>query len=128
MNYIIKRFMSSRPEQKYLRKFLIDNFNTSCVICKKKLPPYLLECSHIKPRSLLCDNQLKDTNNVLFLCKYCHAMYDNGDIGINDYNIEFSNYILDFEDLHLDEIKYFENDNENNKIYLKYHYNNIFKK
>ncbi len=124
---IIKRFYASRPEQRYLRQYLLNNFDEKCMICRNRLPTYLLECSHIKPRRIMKHN-LKDLNNVLLLCKSCHSIFDNGDIAINNDKIEKSKFILNYDDLKINDIDLFEFGNDYNIEYLKYHYKHIFKK
>lgn len=50
------RSYASRPEQKNLRKFLINNNKPVCLLCNKYMPYCALECAHLKPRSICSDN------------------------------------------------------------------------
>ena len=126
--YLIRRFYSSRPEQKYLRNYLITNFDNSCMLCTKKYPLYVLECCHIQPRRSLAKKYYRDTNNVLLLCKNCHSIFDNGDVGIKYDKIETNDILKDYPDIDLNYIDNFEFTSLENEKYLNYHYINIFKK
>ena len=112
-----------RPEQNNLRKYLIENKPHECFICNKKLPLCLLETAHLKPRHILNDKEKLDNNIVEFFCRYCHTLYDEGLISINE-NIlmiseKLNNYDLEFINLNFQLNKY-------NKKYFNYHINNIF--
>ena len=80
-------------------EYLINNKEHICIICNKKLPLCLLETAHIKPRCLLNYNEICDNNIVEFMCRYCHTLYDNGLLGINNGQLCVSttlhNYNLD---------------------------------
>lgn len=117
-----------RNEQKTLRKFLINNACNVCVVCKKQLPLYILECCHIKPRYLLNNKEIYDTNNVMFMCRNCHKIYDNGEVGIKNNKIIYNKDILNYSDLNLINEDIFLDINNNNRKYFDFHYNNIFKK
>ena len=84
MSIRLIRHMSSRPEQRKLRKFLLDNKEKKCIICQKNHPPYLLECAHIKPRCMSNDVERLDINIVNWMCRNCHKIYDKGDIGVRE--------------------------------------------
>lgn len=88
--YILKEI---RCEQQKMRNYLIENTPNICVICEKKLPICLLETAHIKPRCLLNKHEINDTNNIIFMCRYCHKLYDNGYIGINNNKLCISDYL-----------------------------------
>ena len=47
-----------------LRKHLINNTENRCIICKSRAPIYLLECAHIKPRSVSNEKERNDTGIV----------------------------------------------------------------
>jgi hypothetical protein len=115
-----------RIEQKHLRDFLIKNKEQKCIICNKFLPLCLLETAHLKPRCLLKKSELYNTNNVELMCKYCHSLYDNGYIGINNGKLVLSNYIIN-NNFNLKFNNYKLNIYNNlNKIYFIFHYNYIF--
>lgn len=114
-----------RKEQTKLRNYLIENHPNICLFCDKKLPYFLLETAHIKPRCLLKSNELLDYNNVILLCRFCHIMFDRGLLGIHNNkllispNINLSEYDLP---------KYKENIkiSDNNKCFFEYHYKFIY--
>jgi predicted restriction endonuclease len=123
MNSRLIRYMSSRPEQRKLRKFLLDNKEHSCIICQKNLPPYLLECAHIKPRCISNEIEKYDFNIVNWMCRNCHKIYDKGDISIDNGIMVESEYLkrFDFEgNFKISEY------NRSNK-YFYFHFKNIFK-
>lgn len=91
------RHMSSRPEQRRLRKYLLENKEHKCIICQKNHPPYLLECAHIKPRCVSNDIERYDFNIVNWMCRNCHKIYDRGDIGINNGVMVESEYLKRFD-------------------------------
>ena len=80
-----------RIEQQKLRKYLISNCPNICSFCDKKLPYFLLETAHIKPRCLLnyCDKN--NYNNVIFLCRLCHLIFDKGYLSVNNNQLVVSN-------------------------------------
>ena len=118
----------ARNEQRKLRNYLLKNFSNNCVICKKDFPLYLLECCHIKPRHLLNPREIEDVNNVMLLCRNCHKIYDNGNVGVNNSKIIYSKNILNYSDLNLKNYDDFLFLNKLNKEYYQFHFNNIFKK
>lgn len=116
-----------RKEQKTLRKYLIETKKPICIICDKYLPLDLLETAHLKPRCILDNTELNDVNNVEFMCRYCHKLYDSGFITIRNSKLIVSkllmgkNYDLTFNN---NKIKAF---NILNEPYFNFHYNYIFK-
>jgi predicted restriction endonuclease len=116
----------TRREQQKLREYLINNYPNICLFCEKKMPYYLLETAHIKPRCQLEYNNMIDYNNIIFLCRICHVLFDRGLIGL--YNNELlisSNINLSEYDLHNYKKKLDVSDNK--KIYFDFHYKFIFK-
>ncbi len=71
-----------RLEQQNLRNHLILNCSNVCAFCEKKLPYFLLETAHIKPRCLLNNHDKNNYNNVIFLCRLCHVIFDKGYLSI----------------------------------------------
>ncbi len=71
-----------RLEQQQLRNYLISNCPNICSFCGKKLPYFLLETAHIKPRCLLNYGDKNNYNNVILLCRLCHVIFDRGYISI----------------------------------------------
>ena len=53
-----------QTKQRRLRKYLLDNHEPYCIICKTKVPVYALECAHIKPRSVSNNRERNDTGIV----------------------------------------------------------------
>ena len=118
-----------REEQQGLRKYLINNKAHMCIICDKKLPLDLLETAHIKPRYLLNHIEKNDNNIVEFMCRFCHKLYDAGDLGISSlgllcvsHNITTNNYDLEYNENK--PIIYY---NTKNNKYFDYHYRNIYR-
>lgn len=120
------RILQSRNEQKGLRKYLINNKTHCCIICDKLLPLCLLETAHIKPRSIISNNEKKNIINVELMCLYCHTLYDRGFIGIKKgilVKSDLLEYNLDYQFMKPRYVY-----NKNNSKYFDYHYDNIFKK
>ncbi len=118
--------LQSRNEQKSLRKYLINNKPHSCVMCDKSLPLCLLEAAHIKPRSIITQNEKKNIINVELMCLYCHTLYDRGLIGIKNGILIKSDqleYNLDYKFMKPRNVY-----NIQNSKYFDYHYYHIFKK
>ena len=124
MNLRLIRYMSSRPEHNKLRNLLIKNKERKCIICQMHHPDYLLECAHIKPRCISDNKERNDINIVNWMCRNCHKIYDKGDIGINEGQLEKSFFIEEFDFIDNFNDKYW----MESKVYFDYHYNNIFKK
>lgn len=124
INFKYLRLMSSRPEQKKLRNYLLNYKANKCLICGVIYPPYILECAHIKPRKISNKIERNDFNIVKLMCRNCHKLYDYGDIGVLD-TLIYKNEIIDdielLESIDLDEYKLSEG-------YFEYHFKNIYKK
>lgn len=116
-----------RLEQQKLRNNLISNCTNICTLCNKKLPYFLLETAHIKPRCLLNNLEKNNNNNIIFLCRLCHVMFDKGYLGINNNILIISNKlnISEYELPLYSKIKKFTNEQ---KYFLDFHYKFIFKK
>jgi hypothetical protein len=114
-----------RLEQQKLRNYLIYNKPQICVICSKNLPLCLLETAHLKPRYLLTQRELNDLNIIEFMCRYCHKLYDEGLLTVNQGKLQLSSiiqvYNLNFTNYNLDGLY-----NLNNKNYFDYHFSKIF--
>jgi hypothetical protein len=80
-----------RLEQQKLRKYLISNNSNICEFCEKKLPYFLLETAHIKPRCLLSYYDKQDHNNIIFLCRLCHVIFDKGYLSVFNNELLVSN-------------------------------------
>ena len=118
--------VKNRPEQSKLRKYLIDNKENKCIICRIIKPVKLLECAHLLPHCKI-DNETKcDLNIVEFMCLDCHKLYDCGEIGVYNGKLqikdidEYPQYI-DLENINI------ECYNELNKKYFDNHFENIYK-
>ena len=126
-NHIKYELREIRQEQKSLRNYLIFNKKQICVICDKTLPLCLLETAHLKPRCILNNNEKNDKNIVEFMCRYCHNLYDNGFLAINDGLLCISPLINSY-DLFYNKNKQITYYNLENKKYFIFHYNYIYKK
>ena len=85
----IRLLSSKRPESRELRNYLIKKYNSNilehhCSMCMKQYPLTLLDTAHLKPRYTMSKDQLRDLNNVEFMCKVCHNLYDIGHISIDN--------------------------------------------
>lgn len=122
---------SSRPEQRRLRKYLIDNHEHRCIICKSQAPLYLLECAHIKPRSVSNNRERNDKGIVSLMCRNCHKFYDEGDVTIVDPGVvlvspqfneqEYPNILRPDNTFNISEYA-------KNPEYYNWHFNRVFKK
>jgi predicted restriction endonuclease len=136
LNYFIRYLSSKKPEMQRLRNHLIKKYNNDilgnhCSMCLKNYPLSLLDTAHLKPRYTLEGNELHELNNVEFMCKICHNLYDRGSISIdNKYNIVAHQCLLKYNHLtiHANIGNIYSKVNNHNLIYLGWHYNNIFKK
>lgn len=136
ISYFIRSLSSKRYESQLLRNYLIKKYNLDklgnhCSMCLKNYPLNLLDTAHLKPRYTLELHELKETNNIEFMCKICHNLYDAGNIGINNESIIVAkNSILKYKDLLIIQNlgnKYSKISNNNMK-YLLWHYQNIYQK
>lgn len=115
-----------RLEQQKLRNHLILNYQEKCAFCEKKLPYFLLETAHIKPRCLLNYYDKNNYNNVIFLCRLCHVIFDKGYITILNNKLLVSNKLNISEyDLPI----YIKNKffMKEQKIFFDFHYKFIYK-
>lgn len=119
--------MEVRQEQQFLRNYLINNKEHSCIICDKILPLCLLEAAHIKPRCLLNLYDKSDKNVVEFMCRYCHNLYDNGFLSVYKGLLKVSIFINQYDLCYIEnkQIPYYNLENEK---YFIFHYNYIYKK
>ena len=116
-----------RPEQKYLRKYLIENRNHECFICNEESKDLCcLETAHLKPHCDCNEDEKIDIEIVQFMCLFCHKYYDNGLIGVNENKIIISNKMKNENYKNKLENKEKIIENEKTKEYLDYHFNNIF--
>jgi hypothetical protein len=91
------------------------------------LPECLIEVAQLKPRNTMSSFDLVDFNNVEFMCRLCHSLYDYGHIGVN-YNskIILSPVLLKYHNLSiLDKVG---KSYSKNSKFLEWHYENIFLK
>ncbi len=117
------RFSSYRPEHKKLRTYLEKNKQPVCIICQQNLPPYILECAHIKPRTICNDTERLDIGVVNWMCRNCHKIYDKGDIGVFNGRLFKSNLLGNYDlDFNFKEEEYLRSEE-----YFKYQFKNIFK-
>jgi hypothetical protein len=116
-----------RQEQKQLRNYLISNKKQICIICEKNLPLCLLETAHLKPRCILNNNEKNDKNIAVFMCRYCHNLYDNGFLSVYNGLLQVSPIINQYDLIYNKnkEIIYY---NLQNETYFNFHYKYIFKK
>jgi hypothetical protein len=125
--YTIYTLKKIRLEQKKLRLYLINNKKHQCILCDKKLPLCLLETAHIKPHCLLSSCEKNNVNIVEFMCRYCHNLYDNGYLGINNGILCISKFLNDSFDLKYNS-KIILSYNIHNNKYFDFQYRYIFKK
>ena len=136
LQHFIRLLSSKRPETRQLRNHLINKYNTDilgnhCSMCLQKYPLSLLDTAHLKPRYTLLDNELRELNNIEFMCKICHNLYDRGNISIDHkYNIIAHQDIFNYNHLHIlaNIGKIYSKVNKYNSNYLLWHYTNIFQK
>ncbi len=129
---IFCRLFSNRPECTKLRQILIHKYsgNCHCSMCMNAFPFPLLDMAHLKPRhTLVSVLERKNIHNVEFMCKLCHAIYDQGFIGINSTGIIENKPASFLSALHVSRqighmySKY----NDHNAPFLNWHYDHIFK-
>lgn len=134
MRMFFFRCFSKRPECANLRKQLLTKYhsNCHCSMCLCTFPKELLDMAHLKPRrTITCNIERKNINNVEFMCKLCHAVYDRGFIGINttgriEISPQISNAVLSNLKVASALGQPYSKYNENNAAFLKWHYFNIF--
>ena len=123
-NYKKYALKEIRTEQNKLINYLKNNYPNICSFCDKRLPYFLLETAHIKPRYLLQDCEKLNYNNVIFLCRYCHVIFDKGLISVHNNKLLISDK-LNINDFDLPKYK---NDIcfEDQKKFFNFHYNYIY--
>jgi hypothetical protein len=119
-------FKEKRLEQSHLRDHLIKTKSHTCILCDKNLPLCLLETAHIKPRCILSEKDLYDTNLVEFMCRYCHTLYDNGLLGIQCGLLKISSKLEMYTDVSYLSDKHISAYNKDNSHYFDFHFKNIF--
>ena len=130
---LYRYFSTLRPECQKFRKLLIKQYNNEyggchCSMCLNRLPCELLDMAHLKRRSILTSVELKNMENVQFMCKMCHSIYDHGYVSINKLGIlenteKINNYKLPI----LYQIgKIYSKYSDKNAIFLEWHYINVF--
>jgi len=124
-NYELKE---KRLEQQSLRKYLLNEKEHKCILCYKILPVCLLETAHIKPRNLLNYTEKYDNNIVELMCRYCHNLYDNGYLGVNNGLLYVSSFLNNYNDIKYVNTNEILNYNCKNKNYFEFHYKYIFNK
>lgn len=136
LNYFIRCLSTKRHEMLQLRnhlikKYKIDTLGNHCSMCLKEFPLSLLDTAHLKPRYTMPVSELTELNNIEFMCKICHNLYDRGSISIdNKYNIVAHQCILKYNHLTIlaNLGNLYSKVNNYNSIYLLWHYDNIFQK
>ena len=116
-----------REEQQSMRRHLVANKEHTCIICDKRLPLCLLETAHLKPRCLLKTIEKNDKNVVEFMCRYCHSLYDNGFLAVNNNGALRVSLLLNNYDLNYQNNKTIVSYNSLNQKYFLFHYNYIYK-
>ncbi|MFC3161555.1 HNH endonuclease [Chryseobacterium arachidis] len=117
----------SRIGQGKFRDDLIELWKGSCVISKFNDSRFLI-ASHIKPWKKSTNNEKIDKYNGLLLLPTYDKLFDLGFISFDDNGIIIiSNSLTNFDKLGIDEAIRIELKDEN-KIYLQYHRQEIFKK
>jgi hypothetical protein len=116
-----------RKEQQSMRTFLINNKPQMCIICDKTLPLCLLETAHIKPRCILNYTEIIDNHVVELMCRYCHSLYDNGFLSVNNGLLCVSS-IMDNYGLQYNSNKIISSYNLHNEKYFNFHYKYIYRK
>lgn len=121
-------FIKTRINQSVFRNRLLSKYNTCC-LCQIENPS-LLRASHIKPWSECLSHEKLDVNNGFLLCPNHDTLFDNGYISFLSngeilISSELSSNDCIFTNVHS---KMKIGLTEENKKYLLYHRNNIFRK
>lgn len=129
-----KAIVKIRKEQNILRHGLFKGHKTAeCAICRRVFPVEMLCCSHIKKRCLCSEDERKDLNVVVPMCKFgCDDLFEKGFIGVDDGKVVVLKYSRnETVDTYLNTLKDKTVDayNDNNKNYFEYqlNYNNYSK-
>ena len=87
-----------RREQSFLREHLFGNTKeTKCSLCHKILPNNLMFAAHIKPRRDCSEEERKDLNIVMPVCKIgCDDLYEKGYILVDENGRIAKNSTMDF--------------------------------
>ena len=97
-----------RKEQSLLREYLFGTSKeTECALCHRTFPNTLLFAAHIKPRRDCTEDERKDLNIVMPVCKIgCDDLYEKGYLLIDDEGSIVKNnlkkYTKELDDLMLD--------------------------
>lgn len=130
-----RRSLSTRrPEQDTLRRFLIHKYTATygqcmCSMCQTKLPPQLLDVSHIKPRRELAPREYLNKHNVELMCKMCHRLFDIGQVAVAETSeIVIKPEMAGYDGLSISQMcgSPYIAFNKYNEHYLNWHYRNIF--
>jgi len=75
-----------RKEQSKLRNYLFgDSKIYECALCKEKYPIEFMVAAHIKPRAKCTEEERKDLNIVMPLCKIgCDELYEKDFLQVTD--------------------------------------------
>ena len=118
----IYELKEKRLEQQSLRLFLLNNKEHKCILCYKHLPTCLLETAHIKPRHLLTNSEKNDKNCVELMCRYCHNLYDNGYLSVNNGLLNVSSFLDNNYDIKYVKDQVILNYNSKNNRYFDFHF------
>ena len=124
----IYELKEKRLEQQLLRFFLLNTKEHKCILCYKFLPKCLLETAHIKPRYLLSNSEKNNKNCVELMCRYCHNLYDNGYLSVNNGILIISPFLNNNYDINYVKDQVILNYNSKNNRYFDFHYKFIYKK
>ena len=124
----IYELKEKRLEQNSLRLFLLNNKEHKCILCYKHLPTCLLETAHLKPRYLLTNSEKNDKNCVELMCRYCHNLYDNGYLSVNNGLLNISYFLDNNYDINYVKDQVILHYNSKNNRYFDFHYKFIYKK
>lgn len=114
-----------RKEQSILRQGLFKGRKTArCVLCGRKFPIEMLYCSHIKKRCFCNEDERKDLNVVVPMCKFgCDDLFEKGFVGVDEGKIvvlKYSGNETVDEYLNFLKAKSVESYNDKNKKYFVY--------
>ena len=98
-----------------------------CAFCEKKFPYYLLETAHIKPRCILNYYDKHNYNNVIFLCRLCHVIFDKGFLSIFDNELLVSDKLNILEYDLADYTNKKKNFTKEQQTFFDFHYKFIYK-
>ncbi|PKE39175.1 HNH endonuclease [Macrococcoides caseolyticum] len=113
-----------RLAQSEFRNNLLSK-HSKCLLCDIDFKPILI-ASHIKPWSECSDSERLDINNGFLLCPLHDKLFDKGLISFNEDTLVISDKIKN-KDFFKSNSKKIYNFNNEQKSFLSYHKNNIFK-